>query len=153
MLAASVQAAIDTGKDVSESEPATDGRKKDRIYRKTVPFSHDEALQIALDALQAYFVEQPMFVSSSADNLAKSAIGVPQKGLQNWRVDGIEANESLSLEGIDQEKAVEIELQTATQISRIGEETIPLKRISREQIEQQHKQIIELRKLADFAEE
>lgn len=52
-LAAQVQAALDAGKDVSETEPATHRRKKARVYRKTVPFTHKEALQIALDALQA----------------------------------------------------------------------------------------------------
>src|SRR5690242_17055824 len=69
-LAAQVQSAIDAGKDVTETERATDRRKKDRVYRKTVPFTHDEALQVALDALQANFVEQPLFVDSAADNLA-----------------------------------------------------------------------------------
>ena len=52
-LAAQIQAAIDAGKDVSETEPAIDRRKKARVYRKTVPFTHEEALQIALYRLNS----------------------------------------------------------------------------------------------------
>jgi hypothetical protein len=50
-----VQTAINAGKDVSEREPATD-RRPPRVYRKTVPFTHEEALRVALDALTAYFI-------------------------------------------------------------------------------------------------
>lgn len=155
-LTAQVQAAIDAGKDVSETEPATDRRKKARVYRKTVPFSHEEALEVALDALQAYFVEQPMFVDSAADSLAKAAIGVPKHNLPNWAYSPsvvAEEPEPLSLEGKDEEKAVEIELQTETQISKTGEETLPLQRKPKDQIEQQRQHIIHLRKLTNFTKE
>jgi hypothetical protein len=156
VLADHVQAAIDAGKDVSETEPAPDRRKKARVYRKTVPFSHEEALQVALDALQAYFVEQPLFVDSAADSLAKSAIGVPRHNLPSWAFSPAAyagEREPLSLEGKNEEKAVEVEMQTETQISRTGEETVRLKRVSKEQIGEQRQHIVRLRKLADFTEE
>ncbi len=152
-LAAQVQAAIDAGKDVSETEPAIDRRKKARVYRKTVPFTHEEALQIALDALQAYFVEQPLFVGSAADNLAKSAIGVPKHNLPNWAYSpaaSASEPEPVSLERENEEKAVVIEMQTETQLSRTGEETIPLKRMSKELIDAQRHHVAELRKLTNF---
>lgn len=155
-LAAQVQAAIDVGKDVSETEPATDRRKKARVYRKTVPFTHEDALQIALDALQAYFVEQPLFVDSAADSLAKSAIGVPKNDLPSWAFSPAVAAsepEPLTLKGTNEEKAVEIEMQTETQLSRTGEETIPLKRMSKEQIGVQRHRIDDLRKLTKFTDE
>lgn len=155
-LALQVQAAIDAGKDVSETEPATDRRKKARVYRKTVPFTHGEALQIALDALQAYFVEQPLFVASAADSLAKAAIGVPQHNLPSWAYSPATSGsepEPLSLEGTNEEKAVEIEMQTETQLSRAGEETIPLRRMAKEQIDAQRQHITNLRKLMDFTQE
>jgi hypothetical protein len=148
-LAAQVQAAIDAGKDVSEAEPTTDRRKKPRYYRKTVPFTHEEALQIALDALQACFVEQPLFMTSAADSLAKAAIGVPERRMPVFRRNNDET-EPVSLEGEGSDKAVEIELQTETQISRTGEETILLKRVSMEQIDEQRWHIAQLRKLTHF---
>jgi hypothetical protein len=76
-LAAEVQAAIDAGKDVLETEPSNDRRRSARAYRKTVPFSHEEALQVALDALQAFFVEQPLFANSAAASFAAAPVGVP----------------------------------------------------------------------------
>lgn len=151
-LAAQVQAAIDAGKDVSETEPATDGRKKPRYYRKTVPFTHEEALQIALDALQACFVELPLFMTSAVDSLAKAAIGVPTRRMPIFQRSDDE-KEPVSLEGEGSEKAVEIELQTETKISRTGEETIPLKRVSMEQIDVQRRHIAQLRGLTHFEAE
>jgi hypothetical protein len=151
-LAAHIQAAIDAGKDVKETAPAIDQRKKPRVYRKTVPFSHEEALQVALDALRAYFVEQPLFINSVADNLAKAAVGVPTER-RPARQMSAEKPEPVSLEQVGEEKRVEIELQTETQISRSGEETMPLKRLAKEQIEVQRENIARLRKLTDFSEE
>lgn len=152
-LAIHVQAAIDAGKDVSETEPAPDRRKKARVYRKSVPFSHEEALQVALDALQAYFVEQPMFVTSAADSLAKAANGVPQHDLPSWAYSPAASAgepEPLTLEGTNEEKAVEIEMQTETQLSRTREETIPLKRVPDGLIEEQRLHVTHLRELTDF---
>jgi hypothetical protein len=151
-LASQVQAALDAGKDVSETEPSIDRRKKARVYRKTVPFTHEEALQIALDALQAYFVEQPLFVTSAADSLAKAAIGVPTGRVPAFQRSDYKT-EPLLLEGEGSEKAVEIEMQTETQISRTSEKTLPLKRISMELIDAQRRHISLLRELTQFKEE
>jgi len=150
-LAAQIQAAIDAGKDVEESEPVYDGRKKQRYYRKTVPFTIEEALQVALDALQAYFVEQPLFIESSAENLKKAAIGVPK-----WPADRFatkEERDEVQLEAENADKPVEIEIQTETKISRTEQETFSLKRTSREQIDHQAKNISRLRELTSFKEE
>src|SRR6185437_3275807 len=126
------------------------------VYRKTVPFTHEEALQIALDALQAYFVEQPLFVTSAADSFGKAAIGVPQHNLPNWAHSSAASAsepEPLSLEGENEEKPVEIEMQTETQLSRTGEETIPLKRMSKELIDVQRHHVADLRKLMNFSDD
>src|ERR1035438_4281644 len=71
-LVAQVQASVDAGKDVLETEPRTDRRKKPRVYRRTVPYSYDEAFRVAVDALAAYFIEQPLFIKSCLDNMAQS---------------------------------------------------------------------------------
>jgi hypothetical protein len=49
------------------------------------------------------------------------------------------------------EKTVEIELQTETQISRSGEETMPLKRMPKALIEEQRQHLTRLRELTAFA--
>ena len=115
-LAAEIRAAIDTGKDVAESEPSS-RRKKPRTYRKTVPFSYEEALQVAISALQAHFIEQPLFANSCAANMSRAAIGTPRDprhatfGRSGRSVD-------LTVQAEGEEKTVMIELQTETQISR-----------------------------------
>ena len=51
-LARQIQSAIDVGKDVEEKERFA-RRKKPRVYRRTVRFSDEEALDVAIAALQA----------------------------------------------------------------------------------------------------
>ena len=75
-LATHIQAVVDAGKDVDETQQVGQRRKRSRSYRRTVPYSYEEASLVALDALQAYFVEQPLFIDSCAKNMAaqKSAL-------------------------------------------------------------------------------
>lgn len=149
-LASEIQAAIDAGKDVTETEPVP-GRRKRHVYRRTIPFSNEEALQVAVTALQAYFVEQPMFVEAAAAEFAQAAIGIPT-GRRRLSQIALEEHEAVSLEGRGERKRVEIEIQTETQISRTGEETLPLLPVARGTIEEQRQQINRLRELMDFKE-
>jgi hypothetical protein len=149
-LATEIQAAIDAGKDVTETEPVP-GSRKEHAYRRTVPYSPEEALQVAVDALRAYFVEQPMFLDAVADSLAHSAIGIPTGRRTTFQMLKNE-REPLSLEGEGTEKAIEIEIQTETQVLRAGEETLPMRRIPTKQIEEQRQQINRLRELLKFEE-
>ncbi|MGH9550358.1 MAG: hypothetical protein ACRD3W_13330 [Terriglobales bacterium] len=146
VLAAHVLAAIDAGKDVAKSNPANGKRRNARIYRQTVPFTHEEALEVALDALQAYFVELPLFVDAAAESFAKTTIGVPiDRGSSR-----AEARELLYFEQDGDEKLIVVELQTATQITKTGDELLPLKRTPRERIEEQQRHIAQLRTMTDF---
>ena len=149
-LAAHVQAAIDVGKDVSDTEPATDKRKKARVYRKAVAFTHEEALDVALDVLQAYFVEQPLFVDATADMFATAALGVPTLPRRGSQVRNDE-RDTVTMEAQGAEKRIEIELQTEIQILKTGDETLPLRRTDRSLIAEQRRNIGELRALTDFA--
>lgn len=147
-LASEVQEAIDAGKDVTATEPVP-GRRKEHAYRRTVAYSTEEALQIAMDALQACFVEQPMFVDSASDDLAQSAIGIPIGRQNNSRILRNE-REPIDLAEQGVEKQIEIEIHTETQISRTGEETFRLRRVSTDQIEEQRQNVIHLRELMTF---
>lgn len=153
ILASQIQAAIDAGKDIRESEPSPDGRKRPRVYRKTVPFTHTEALEVALNALQAHFVEQPLFLESAANNLAKAAVGGPEFQLPRQRHNISEEREVISLHQVNEEKAVEIEVQTETQIEKSGPETQRLKKPDRAQIEDRERELNVLRRLMNFKSE
>lgn len=149
-LAIQIQAAIDSGKDVLETDPAVDRRRKPRQYRRAVPFEVGEALKVAVDALQAYFVEQPMFVDQALENLAATSLGPPTpipNLEQNYSVGG----EAVGLEQDGIEKEVAIELHTETQIRRTGQEIMPLKRTPITQIDEQKRNIAHLRGLLDFS--
>ena len=83
-LAAQVQAAVDAGKDVEETEQSRGRRKRSRSYRKTVPYEYEEALRVALDALRSYFIEQPLFVDSCLDNMAASVLEARRSDRHPW---------------------------------------------------------------------
>lgn len=148
MLAETVQAAIDAGQDVSEREPSLPGRKKVRVYRKTVPLSFEEALQVALKTLEACFIEQPMFVNSYTDSLLQAAVGVAGNRGYRWLESGDATTER---EG--QRKTVLIELRTETQISRRDQETLELRTVSPREIQHQRQNLSELSSLLTFQEE
>lgn len=149
-LAAQIQTAIDAGKDVSESEPVTDRRKKPRRYRRTVAFSVDEALKVAVSALQAYFVEEPLFVDHAIEELTALPVGVPA---DRWTMvlDDSFQSKSIELERAGSEKEVEIELITETQLRKSGEEIMPLTRTPIAEIEEQRRNIARLSDLFDFS--
>lgn len=159
-LATQVRVAIDIGKDIWEKSPSRNG--KTRWYRKSVPFSEEEALQVAIDVLQAYFVEQPMFVDSSADEFAKAALGhARQRSIRfptEIATDPLGLERELEREQVDLSdqgvpKAIEIELQTETQISRTNQEMITLKRMSPEAIKGECENIRKLREFLTFEED
>jgi hypothetical protein len=158
-LAAQVRAVVDQGKDIQESESASRGRKKKyRVYRKTVPYLYDEALQVAVKALAACFVEQPMLIDSCLKNMAQSSVGSP-RGFRDPR----SPKKSVSVDILPgtetQEKDVRIELRTETQLSAAIEpsppihEMQPLSPVSPDQIAEQLRNLARLRALVDFREE
>jgi len=157
-LAAQVRAAVDQGKDIQERE-LTNRRpkKKFRVYRKTVPYHYDEALQVAVDALAACFIEQPMFVDSCLKNMAQAPVGSP-RGFRYPRspekstpVDILPGSEM-------REKDVRIELRTETQLPAAIEpsptmnEMQALRPFSPDQIAEQLKNFERLKALIDFRE-
>src|SRR5882724_1992089 len=149
-LAAQVRAVVDKGKDIQESESASRGRKKKyRVYRKTVPYPYDEALQVAVKALAACFVEQPMLIDSCLKNMAQAPVGSP-RGFRYPRAPEKRTPVDV-LPGTEMhEKDVRIELRTETQLSA---EIEPLSPIPPDQIAEQLRNLARLKALLDFREE
>jgi hypothetical protein len=147
-----VRAAIDAGQDIVVTEPRRNGRGKPRIYRQTVPFTHEEALQVALDVLRAYFIELPLFINSTTENFRTAAVGIPRHQATSWRRDENEP-EPVAMEAQGIPKDVEIELETATQISRTPRETMPLKPLERLQVDDQLANLTRLASVVNFVED
>ena len=148
-LASRIQSAIDVGKDVSEITTSAKNRKKRREYRKTVPFTDEEALRVAVDALQAYFVEQPLFSRSISTNFTSAGIDVSTQTTVK-RYQQARSTESADVKFVNEAKQIEFETQTETQISIETDTNIQLKQIESEMIEEQQRNIQQLRSLTNF---
>ena len=145
-LASSLRAAIDTGKDVWESETSV-GARKPRKYRKAVRFSDEEALRVVISALQAYFVEQPLLTNSAVSEFADATLG----GVTIMNGESPFDQQSSPI-GADEpiETKLEIELQTETEVLPRGEETVQLFSTEKEMIKQQKENIERLSELTRF---
>jgi len=149
-LAASLQAAIDDGKDVHETESGG-RRKKKRVYRRRVALTHKEAADVAIKVLQSFFIELPCFIGSTSENFKGAAVGVPpQTGrhLPSWRYD--EDQLVAEAEGLD--KTLEIELRTETQILGEEQSTLSLKPIPLKLIDEQRTNLKRLAELMNTEE-
>lgn len=147
-----VRAPIDAGQDIIVTEPRRNGRGKPRIYRQTVPFTHEEALQVALDVLRAYFVELPLFINSTTENFKTAAVGIPRhQATPSRRAENEPERVEKEAQGIA--KDVEIELETATQISRTPRETMPLEPLERLQVDDQLANLTRLAEAVYFNED
>ncbi len=148
-LAAQVQAAIDVGKDIAETETPTNRRQKSRTYRKTVPFTHNEALEVAIQVLRAHFIEIPLFINSAAMNFKQAALGVPEQRGALPLIGSLES-ELLVTKDEGENKELEVELQTETQISTAARRTFPLEPVAANLIEEEAENLQSLADLFNF---
>jgi hypothetical protein len=151
-LTAQVLSAVNAGKDVQEIES---GRRKSRFYRHTVPYSSEEALQVALEVLRAHFIEQPLFRNICHDNMKKAALGTGDSRSSFWN----SKKEPVASEATGAEKAIEIELQTETEIIPAGtalaqhrQETLTMARATDAELKEQQSNFDQLQALVDFTE-
>jgi len=150
-LADQIQAVVDAGKDIEETEPFLD-RKKRRRYRKTVPFTFEEALRVAADALSSYFIEQPLCTNSCLDNMREAAFAPASPNVSVW-ITSKEPEIAFEPESKGREKTVSIELHTETQISQPNRGTFLLARILPTTIEAQRENLRGLHALFDFRDQ
>jgi hypothetical protein len=156
-LAVEVRDAVNAGRDVQATEQVRKrgGKMKSLSFRRTVPFSAEQALGVALEALKAHFVEQPLFANSVLDDMAHSALGVVELGSQ--KTPSKEAVPRPQANG--EQKSVEIELRTETQLLSdthmvtTQADTFRIERVSAELIEDQKTNVRKLRELFNFNEE
>jgi hypothetical protein len=155
-LAAEVRAAVNAGRDVQETEQVRRrGRVTSQSFRRTLPFSSQQALEVALKTLNAHFIEQPLFHNSVLDEVAQVSLGVVEPTpRQSWSKEQL-----VKLEGKGDQKTVEIELHTETQLLRDTEstqrepDTVVILRVPAELIEEQKTNVLILQNLFNFTEE
>ena len=143
-LAAKIQLAIDSGKDIEEEAPTTGKRKKSRRYRKAIRLSDEEALREAVRVLQNFFVEQPLFATATMDNFKMAGLAEPQ---EHNSKDGAQPNK---LDDVGVDKAIEIELGAETQIALTGNRVHRVERIESSLITEQQRHITRLLSLISF---
>ena len=154
-LAKTVQAAVDAGRDVQAAESTGKGKKKIREYRKAVPYTYAEAIIVALTALEAYFIAQPLFRNSCADNFTPAAVGVPRSSARK-----IDQSQKFAFDpkSVGTNKAIQIELRTETQLlpqvqaSQVTGELYQFEGVSPLTIQEERENLDHLRRLLDFAE-
>jgi hypothetical protein len=154
VLAERIQAAMDEGKDIDETElVGTKRKKRRRVYRKAVAYTDKEALKVALNALQAYFIEQPLFVNSLHENMAQTVLGEPRRSRVLAKIGEIFPLSPES-EGVEKIIAIELhtetQLRTAMQITSPNQETQDLPKTDQRRIEEQQQNLSRLRELIDF---
>lgn len=150
-LAQNIQSIIDSGKDVQEVQTSTGRGKKKRAYRRTVPFTTEEALQVALKALNSYFVEIPLFINSAAENFKGSGLLASSRpGGSSSSQSRIDEGNGILLTLIQEKKRIEFELQTATQISRNEQETLAISAFETDQIDEQKINLERMQYLLNF---
>ena len=148
-LAIGLEAVIDAGTDVVEREPLRTPERP-REYRKTVRFSDEEALNIALLALRAHFVEQPLLATSAMSEFGKAAL--EPEGNQRDEQSFSQSPSEYEPRAI----RVEFELQTETQVAPKGDETVdqtvPLLPPEKELLDEQQANVDRLAALLRFEE-
>src|SRR5436853_4341160 len=135
-LAERIRSAIDAGKDINETETPKNRWQRPRVYRRKVAYSHEEALVITLDVLQAHFIELPLFINSAAADFEKAAIGTPAQTSQRptalWH-----EGEAVTIESEGEPKQLQVELQTETQLSAADQATLSLEPVPPEQLREE----------------
>lgn len=153
-IAQNIQSIIDSGQDIQEEQTSNRRGKKKRAYRRTVPFTTEEALEVALKALNSYFVEIPLFINSATENFKESSITVSsQPEESSTRSNSVNERSRITLAGVQEKKRIEFELQTETQISRNEQETLPISSFEEEQIDRQRSNLKRIQFLLNFAED
>jgi hypothetical protein len=74
-----MKAVIDAGKDIEIEEPRSGSRKKKpHIYRKNVPYTDEEALQVALTVLESHLIDSRKIISATISEFADTAVAPPK---------------------------------------------------------------------------
>lgn len=146
-LASALQAGIDAGKDVWENATPANQTKR-RKYRKTVRFSDEEALRVAISIFEAHFIEQPLFANSAVDELSAVSLDV----VANSRQEFFDRLQAESTEDDSLVERLEVEFQKETEISLTDKQPFRLLRTETETINQQKANINRLSELVAFDE-
>jgi hypothetical protein len=170
-----IRATINAGKaklqKVVERSESGKGPKRKRLYWETVPYSDEEALKVALTALNAYLVETRLFMEIAGDDF--KAVGesppkpkkepaasgyAPSLEAETWTADLLGKPEpsptpTLPVFNVDKPKQLVIDAQPGRQIlEKAGSDDVPLSPPDPKGLESLQAILGELQLLADFKE-
>lgn len=150
-LAINIKHAIDSGTDIEET-PVIQGKKsKAKTYRRSVPYTHKEALFVAIEALQAYFVELPLFIESVKSSFQKTECrDLPVSDTNNMPLFPNASSKIECLNEANCDKNIVIELKTERQITKQEQDIFDLKDVNCEDIDAMKEKIGNLKKLLTF---
>lgn len=145
-----VQEAISQGKDIQEHEPEAE-KKKTKTFRKISPYSDQEALRVAIKAIQAVTIELSSFSNSALDELKNAALAEQADNKKPGAI--IEKSKSKAkIQAPGGIKAALIDMTTETELQKNSEEPFQLKYTDLKHLEELKNIILRLEKLTDFGE-
>ena len=141
-----IETVINEGKTVVETEVPGDRRRNLRTYEMNVPYTEEEALAVAVRFFRSYFVDLPFVINSLFEEFAHAAIGVPTQ----LALGQVEEVEELEITEAGAVKAVQIEIQTETQLTPTDQPVLQLSIYSQQAIDEQANNVAALGEMVDF---
>lgn len=139
VLSARVQEAVNAGSEMQAEEDSQGrsrrGRKpKKHVYRKTVPYTAEEAVAVAVGVLKAHLVESRAAIQTASEEFMAVAVAPPRKPPRRPGASPYESalgprstTQQSEPTGVDQEKLIEVETEPETVQEKRQEPNIPLK--------------------------
>lgn len=140
-FAALVRSEIDAGKD---TVVVIRQHGKDHKYRKTVPLTTAEALTVTIGILEAYFVDYPLLVASTLDEMEGAVVSSTTDSPSD------DAAAHVIKRDMDGAPLVEIERKVATQVTDSTQEMHRLERVHPAMLEEQRQNLSRLRTLLNL---
>ena len=141
-----IEIVINEGKTVVETEVPGDRRRNLRTYEVNVPYTEEEALAVAVGFFRSYFVDLPSVVNSLFEEFGHAAIGIPTQ----LALAQAEDVEEFEITEVDAEKAVQIEIQTETQLTPADQPVLQLSPYSQQAIDEQVDNVAVIGEMIDF---
>lgn len=163
-LAKRIRLAIDVGSEVQLEEESGQSRRRGpkshkRFYRKTGPYSPEEALSVAVGVVRSHLLESRAAVQTAFDEFTAAAVGPPVKPGIRQDSAPFESSpradadaQTATPQGQGTEKAIEIETEPETVRERTGQENLVLKPDDPQQLESLHRTMEALENLTSFEE-
>lgn len=144
-----MKAIIDGGKDVEIEEAVSGSRKKKpHVYRKDVPYTDEEALQVALTVIKSHLIDSRKIISAAISEFTETAVA-PPKPLETEGSDTLDLFQR-RVSKMDEVKGIVIESEPETVQDRQDLPDFELKPISPLELQRLEVLVDRLKELTSF---